>query len=73
MNDQYIFPGQFRCMYCKEDLDPEAKLALPNEGQVDLKCFHCKATWKFWASVQLNHKLVHGGIYNKKPIEKQAL
>lgn len=52
-------------MYCKTDLDPEGMLALPSDGAVDLKCPTCDAVWKFWVSVNLNHKLIQGGRYNK--------
>lgn len=66
MGDAYYFPGQFKCMYCKEDFDPNGMLALPSDGSVDTKCPKCGAVWKFWVSVQLNHKLTKGGKYNQK-------
>ena len=65
MSDKYHFPKQFKCMYCKTNLNPDEKLALQDGGSVDLKCPECGAIWKFWASVQLNHKLVKGGRFNK--------
>ena len=69
MSDRYYFPGQFSCMYCKEDLDTEGGLSLANGGQIDLKCPKCNAVWKFWVKVQLNHRLTQGGKFNqtKKP------
>jgi len=70
MSDYYYFPKQFKCMYCKTDFDPDGELALLSDGQIDLKCPACGAVWKFWVSVNLNHKLVRGGKYNKKPINE---
>lgn len=64
MSDRYYFPKQFQCMYCKEDFDPDGELALPSDGSIDLQCPKCKAVWRFWVSVQLNHKLIKGGKYN---------
>ncbi len=66
MGDVYYFPGEFRCMYCKEDFDPEGMLALPSHQFIDLTCSACNAVWRFWVKVQLYHKLVKGGSYNKK-------
>ena len=65
MGDIYHFPQQFKCMYCKENLDPEGMLALPSDGDIDFKCPKCGAVWKFWVNVQLSHKLLKGGKYNK--------
>lgn len=62
----YYFPRQFKCMYCKEDFDPSGMLALPSDGSLDLKCPKCEAVWRFWVSVQLNHKLIKEGKYNRK-------
>lgn len=66
MSDKYYFPKQFKCMYCKTDLDPSGTLALPGGGFIDLKCPKCKAVWRFWATTQLFHKLSNGGEFNKK-------
>lgn len=66
MNDRYNFPKQFKCMYCKIDLDPIGTLSLPSGKFIDLKCLKCKAIWRFWVSTQLFHKLLDGGAFNKK-------
>lgn len=66
MSDKYYFSGQFKCMYCQEDFDPERMLSLADGDSIDFQCPKCKAVWKFWVSVQLNHKLLKRGKYNKK-------
>ncbi|MEK7541523.1 MAG: hypothetical protein AAB533_01610 [Patescibacteria group bacterium] len=73
--ETYSFPGQFKCMYCKEDLDPENKTALANKQYIELRCLSCGARWQFWASVQLNQRLAEGGKFNKtkKPPVAAAL
>ena len=43
MSDNYYFPEQFKCMYCKEDFDPDGMLALPSDGSIDMKCLKCNA------------------------------
>lgn len=70
MSDRYYFHNQFKCMYCKDDFDSENRLSLGSGENVDLKCKKCGAVWKFWVSIQLNHKLVGGGKFNK---EKQNI
>ena len=64
MNDKYYFPKQFRCMYCKVDLDLTGTLGLTDDKSIDLKCPNCGAVWRFWASTQLLHKLLKGGKFN---------
>lgn len=73
--EQYSFPGQFKCMYCKEDLDPDGSRTLGKGEMADLRCSACGARWKFWVSVQLNQKLLEGGKFNKtiKPPVAAAL
>ena len=66
MSERYFYPGQFTCMYCKTDLDPEGTLGLAAGDNIDLPCSTCGAVWKFFTYVQLNLKLVKGGKYNKK-------
>lgn len=69
MSDHYYFPGQFKCMYCKVDLNNDKNdfpLALSSDDNIDLKCPKCGAIWKFWVKVQLLHKLVKKGKYNKR-------
>lgn len=68
MGDYYYFPGQFKCMYCKIDLNPAGDLALPAGDNIDLTCQKCGAVWKFFTHVQLDLKLVRGGKYNSKKI-----
>ena len=63
--EKYEFPNQFKCMYCRHDLDVDNTLLLGKGDAVDLSCSDCGATWKFWASIQLNQRLVRGGKYNK--------
>ena len=56
-------------MYCKIDLAKDERgfeLALSSDDNIDLKCSKCGAVWKFWVKVQLLHKLVKKGKYNKK-------
>jgi len=67
MSDYYYFPDEFKCMYCKMNLDSDLDhpIGLPHGGSLDLKCEKCGALWKFWASVQLQHKLLKGGKFNK--------
>jgi len=65
MSDVYYFPNQFRCMYCKVNLDSEGMLALPSDDHIDLRCHECGALWRFWVNVQLQHKLVQGGKLNR--------
>ena len=68
MSDRYYFPGEFKCAYCKKNLDqPDEygqELTLASGDSIDLKCPKCGAVWKFWASTQLFHKLVKGGQFN---------
>lgn len=66
MSDYYYFPQQFKCMYCQKDLNPDGTLALPANDSIDLKCPDCGAVWKFFTQVQLNHKLVRGGKFNRQ-------
>lgn len=66
MSDCYYFPGQFKCMYCKVNLDPDGTLCLSAGDNIDLTCPKCNATWKFFTHVQLNLKLVRGGRHNSK-------
>jgi len=68
MSDCYYFPGQFKCMYCKINLDPDGTLCLSAGDNIDLTCPKCGAVWKFFTHVQLNLKLVSGGKYNGKRI-----
>ena len=63
--EQYSFPEQFKCMYCKEDMDPTGSCTLAKGETADLRCFSCGATWKFWVSIQLNQKLLEGGKFNQ--------
>ncbi len=80
MSDYYYFPDEFKCMYCKVDIshDDTLPLGLPSDGSIDLRCPQCGALWKFWVSVQLQHKLLQGGKYNKtkttihEPISQSA-
>lgn len=65
MSDFYYFPGQFKCMYCKIDLETEFPLTLGTEDTVNLKCPKCEAVWQFWIHIQLSHRLLKGGKYNK--------
>ncbi|MBI2443796.1 MAG: hypothetical protein HYV42_00960 [Candidatus Magasanikbacteria bacterium] len=65
MSDRYYFPGQFKCMYCKKDLDTDGLLALPSDDSIDLTCPDCGAVWKFFTHVQLDHKLLKGGKFNQ--------
>lgn len=68
MSDRYYFSGQFKCMYCKIDIDGTkelGELGLTSEDTINLTCPKCGAKWQFWVSVQLNHRLLKGGKFNK--------
>ncbi|MBI2551696.1 hypothetical protein HYW17_00135 [Candidatus Uhrbacteria bacterium] len=67
MGDHYFFPEQFKCMYCRVDLDETGELGLPAGDAIDLKCPQCEAVWRFWTKVQLFHRMVQGGKYNRRP------
>lgn len=64
MSDLPSFKHQFKCMYCKLDLDPEARTHLPIGGFADLPCPECGAIWRFWTHVQLDHRLIKPGKFN---------
>ncbi|MBI4262335.1 hypothetical protein HY624_02310 [Candidatus Uhrbacteria bacterium] len=66
MSDRFYFHGQFRCMYCTTDLDPENAYSLASGDSVHLVCPQCGAQWQFWVKVQLNHRLIKGGKYNRQ-------
>lgn len=66
MSDHYYFPGQFKCMYCKIDLDDELPIALRSDDGINLPCLACGATWRFFVQVSLQHKLVRGGKFNNR-------
>ena len=63
--EQYAFPEQFKCMYCKENMDSNGSRLLAKGAVADLRCFSCGTTWKFWVSIQLNQKLLEGGKFNQ--------
>ena len=63
--EQYSFPKQFKCMYCKENMDPTGSRGLAKGETADLQCSSCGARWKFWVSIQLNQKLLEGGRFNQ--------
>ena len=52
-------------MYCEINLDSANIIMLGNGDSKELICPTCGALWKFWVSVQLNHKLISGGKFNK--------
>lgn len=64
MSDRYYFPAEFKCLYCKEDFDPDGGLALASGDQIDLTCPKCRVVWKFGVKVELNQQLVQGGKYD---------
>lgn len=67
MSDHYYFPGQFKCMYCKMDINKnDFPLALSSDDNINLKCSKCGSISKFWVKVQLLHKLVKNGKYKKR-------
>lgn len=68
MSDYYYFPGEFKCMYCKEDFDSSGQLALPSGDSIDLKCPKCDSVWRFWVNVSLCHKLLKKGKYHENKL-----